>query len=375
MNLNGDKTMNKAIAILIILVMMILPSFSTAQNNGIPEEIQDAIEANWRLIPARTVMWIGESLAIVVNGSANTSFALDLRRFNTTTHVLYNASYSARGYTDENGTILMVIPDYATEESGEYRIQVIINMLAVAFQDIQVNYDPQRYDELQRENIWDYLGINSNNVPSVTIQDYINSSKDYDKYEMAELQKAVYRDYVIITLLVIIILASFQTWVNQFAEWRKKQGKGSFTLRIMSRAEDRTRDYGGAVIGGSPPKISNNCIGLTKAIDENQDIEWNLKDKTSDEVMPQVMINAKKLGVKMPAKAKHESKAKIFNKTKTPDVNKDAIEKLKSDKKENKEKVKLHKKTIKIRKKETKAEKKRLKEIAKLDKKDGELND
>lgn len=305
--------MNKIILIMAV-GMLLIPGVVMAQE--MPDDIEEAIEINWRLITARRVIWIGESLGVFVNGSANTTFNLELRRFNATDHSLFNASYSAYGRTGENGTAYMEIPDDFTEIPGEYRIQIVINNLAVAFIDIQVNFDPQRYDALQREDIWDFLGYEPNNLPDWTIRDYIDDSVELDKYEVDELNKGRYWDYIITSLLIFIILAQTNVWINRYVEWRTKHGKGSFVVRATSRAGDRTRDYGGARIGGSEPKINNNCLGLTKALDEGQNIEWNLEGKTSSQVMPQIMRNAKAMGVKMPAKAVHEEKPSWFKRKK-----------------------------------------------------------
>ena len=138
---------------------------------------------------------------------------------------------------------------------------------------------------------------------------------DNDAYEISELKSQRNFDYAIITGIVIIVLLQITPWINRYVEWKKKHGKGSSALRAMSRAGDRTLDYGGAVIGGEEPKIGSNCPGLTKAIDDN-DIEWDLKDKKSSEVMKQVMINANKIGAKMPPKAKHEVKKGFFKRKK-----------------------------------------------------------
>ena len=344
--------MNKLLIIMIVLAVLITPSIANAQD--IPEDMEEAIEKPWILTTNRTVIWIGESLDVHINGTANTSFNLELRMFNSTDNSLYNASYSSYGRTDDNGTVSIFIPDDFTEIPGEYRIQIIINNLAVVYRDVQVNYDPDRWHELERGDIWDFFGFDKDNLPDYTIHDYIDDSVALDKYEIGELKKLEYLCYVIIIGIVGICLAQANTWINQYVKWSKKHGKGSVVARTLSRSQDRTGDYGGSIIGGEEPKIGKNAPGLTSS-----DNEWNLRGKKTSQVMAQVNINAKKIGCKMPPKAKHEVKTGLFSRKGKPD----------GGAKEHKKIVNQKKKDLKVIDKQDKVNKKREKELAKLNKK------
>ena len=245
--------MNKLIVLIIVGIMLITPMVSAQETE--PELPEPELEIRWQLLTTRTIIWIGESLDVFVNGSANTSFQLELR-FNSTNHQLYNnSSYYARGYTDWNGSAIMVIPDSATETQGEYRVQIVINMLVVSYRDIRVNFDPQRYDELQREEIWDYL--------NTYVQNYINSSMNYDRYEIQKIKDFNTAFIVIVIFLVLYVIWTLELQLNYHLYKQNKKGKKTKVKWLLSGGDNSEFfTLGGGIIYDKQPKLPKEINGV-----------------------------------------------------------------------------------------------------------------
>jgi hypothetical protein len=290
----GDVPM-KYLALLALFLFLSAPMLAAAQT--LPVE---PVPPAWAVVINRDegVYWIGEEIAGAINGTANTTVSIELRPFYNNT--VQNATYQAYTRTNANGTCTFIIAK--VDEPGDYRLQILVNQMVVAYQDVRFDYDEARWNEIMHErneyHDWQQdCALTNKTLATNAVWSYIHK---FEKYLA-----------IIILFNVAICIAELPQWVNRYAAYKKRGSKGSFMVRLVSRSEDRTLIYGGAKVGDEDPKISDKEItwrpkpyatkldGKEVMVDIKTDI-WDLSGKTTDEVLKQIKVNADKLGVKLP---------------------------------------------------------------------------
>lgn len=233
----------KRMIIIMLVTMILAPGLVMAQENTEPEI---PIEQPWTVQPSRTVIWIGEELIVKVNGTANTSYSLQMRPI-TANNTLRNATYIDWRTTDLNGTDWAVIPDGYNEEPGNYRVQVLINQMAVAYADVRLDYSFERWVEIQFGNVEDYL-------------EYLNRTDQQglqrDGRMMDMLQEARNEVKILWALVLIMTATMIPIWLGAYKDRCETKKKRSRFIDILEGVEeDRRLYYGGTVTSSKPVRM------------------------------------------------------------------------------------------------------------------------
>jgi len=318
----------KIIAALIVVFLLLCGMAMVSAQDVTPQP------QKWTIRPARDVYWIGENIMGTVNGSANTSFTIELRPIINGT--VKNATYQKDHRTSIMGMIPFVVE--AIDVPGDYRLQVLVNGLVVAYVPIRFDFSFERWVAIQFEKRDDRF---------VRIEANATEDDNNDALLWRYAHKLENGIFFLAFLVIVIILIQLPRWLARYGDYATKSGKGSLKMRILSK--DRTMDYGGAIISNEEPR-------MPQAFNETNFDEWNLSNKTHDEVIDQINKNVHRDGYKVPPKTQFpptyseilaQKKAKRAAKPKGPTK-------------------KLEKKRLKQIKKIKKFQKKELEEIKKL---------
>ena len=131
----------KRLIIAVLIAMLLIPAIVSAQEIPTPQP-------SWIVKPERSILFVGEDLIVMVNGTGNTSYTLEMRPLDANNTIM-NATFTYRGLTDANGTEWAVVPDGYNEEPGSYRVQVLVNQIVMAYADVRLDYSFERWVEIQ----------------------------------------------------------------------------------------------------------------------------------------------------------------------------------------------------------------------------------
>ena len=236
----------KHIIIAVLIAMLLIPGIVSAQEIPPPQP-------SWQVKPERSIIFIGEDLIVMVNGTGNTSYTLEMRRLDANGTIL-NATFTYRGLTDANGTQWAVVPDGYNEEPGSYRVQVLLNQIVVTYADVRLDYSFERWMEIQLNNLKD-------DVVFLNQTDQQGLERDTRIVNLiGELQTEI---KILWFVIILYTIATIPLWLAAYKSHCQTKRKRSRLIEILEGVEeDRTMYYGGVETGKDPPRMyggENSC--------------------------------------------------------------------------------------------------------------------
>jgi hypothetical protein len=246
----------KLIPILIIMMLIASPFVAMAQEpptTPIPPTMPPIPTMSWQVEPSRSIIWIGEELIIHVNGTANTTYTLEMRPLGVN-NTLSNATFTDYRTTGMNGTDWAVVPDDSNEEAGNYRVQVLVNQMFVGYADVRLDYSFERWTEIQIKKLNQRL-----EWQNATNQEGLQRDNAIVKW----LNSLDWKFSFILILDIIIVASLIPIWLGAYKSNCETKNKRSRFIEILEGVEeDRKLYYGGIMTGNKPPRMyggNNSC--------------------------------------------------------------------------------------------------------------------
>ena len=244
--------MKRLITILLLITITSPLFFGAAEGQSSPAIQGPDTEPVWTLHVQRTIIWIGEEINVIVNGTANTTISLELVPIGAN-NTVGNATFYETHVTDAQGITGFTIPTDTTQEAGEYKIRLIHERVAVAEQAVTINFDPIRWLE-----ILILRNDDRDDEQDAAIQEGVLRDNEI----LAELDKCYKVLVIVVLLFAAYMLLTIELYLNYHIYKRIKKGKKPNLGWLISDDNAEFFHIAGGIIRDSPPVLKDKINGV-----------------------------------------------------------------------------------------------------------------